>query len=126
MKPTPFNPQTDLAPVPFEPDVLAAAQDMKREGLEFRPHVGCFVWDPDEVIEATSPFPERVFFILNLGRFEQLLGSVDAIAEKLVWVPTENQARWIIRRLGGDGEKSARGVIELYAAILKLLESAKS
>ena len=62
----------------------------------------------DELIGATCPFPELVFLTLNLGRFEQLLGSVDAIAEKLVWVPTENQARWISRRLGGDGEKSAR------------------
>ncbi len=115
----PFDPRTDLEPVPFHPDVLELAARLKRAGLRFRPHVGCFVWDPEGVIDAPSPFPHRIYFILNLQRFEQIFGSMESIQERLVWVPTETQARAVLAKLGGEADTPATGTRELYELILK-------
>jgi hypothetical protein len=94
------------------------AKLMKTKGLRFRPHAGCFVWDPENRISVPSPFPNRVYFILNLGRFESIFGSLEAVEADLVWIPTETQAREIIRNLGGDPEIMASGTRELYSTIL--------
>ncbi|MCU0645312.1 MAG: hypothetical protein MUC94_13775, partial [bacterium] len=66
MKSTPFNPKTDVAPIPFTTQVFQAARLMKEKGLKWQPHAGCFVWDEQQIIEVASPFPNRVYFILNL------------------------------------------------------------
>lgn len=100
MKPIPFNPETDIAPIPFNKIHLDLALDMKQWGLKWKPHVGCFVWDPDKHIETDSPFPLSVYFILSLPRFISIFGSPEAVAEKLVWLPTWHQARLIAARLG--------------------------
>jgi hypothetical protein len=76
------------------------AAEIKRLGIKWQPHVGCFVWDPDKHIKADSPFPHRIYFILSLPRFIDILGSIEAIAEKLVWLPTWHQARLLCQRLG--------------------------
>ena len=100
MRPQRFNSETDLPPMPFDEQICRLAQDIKDLGLNWRPHVGCFVWDPDHHIKADSPFPGRIYFILSLPRFIDLLGSIEAIVEKLVWLPTWHQARLLCRRLG--------------------------
>ncbi|WP_373500619.1 hypothetical protein [Desulfococcus sp.] len=100
MKPIPFDPATDMAPLPFTEAHLELAREMKQRGLAWRPHVGCFVWDPEARIEADSPFPLRVYFVLSLPRFISIFGSSEAMAEQLVWVPTWHQARQTAARLG--------------------------
>jgi hypothetical protein len=105
MKPIPFNPENDLAPIPFNEDHLHLAQNMKKSGLEWKPHVGCFVWDAEKHIEAESPFPLRVYFILSLPRFISGFGSLENVAQKLVWLPTWHQARLIASRLGVDNDR---------------------
>jgi len=102
MTPIPFNPTTDIAPIPFDQDHLELAREMKQLGLAWKPHVGCFVWDHEELIEAASPFPLRVCFILSLPRFISIFGSLEAVADKLVWLPTWHQARLIAMQLGVD------------------------
>ena len=77
MKPVPFNPQNDLATIPFEKNLCNLALEMKQLGLPWSPHVGCFVWDRDEHIEVDSPFPERIYFILSMPRFLSIFGSMD-------------------------------------------------
>ena len=79
-----FDPEKDLAPMPFDKRICRQALEMKKTGLEWRPQVGCFVWDPDEFIKPTSPFPDRIYFILSLARFIEIFDTVDQIAEKLV------------------------------------------
>lgn len=103
MKPTPFDPARDYAPIPFEPAVLEAARRLKAAGLQWRPHVGCFAWDPDGYMPVPSPFPERVYFVLNLGRFTEILGSVEAMQERLVWVPTWTQASALLAAAATPG-----------------------
>lgn len=134
MKPTPFDPQTDLAPIPFDGRHREEARRLKQAGLAWEPHVGCFVWDPDGLLPVNSPFPDRVYFILNLGHFVRLLGSVDAVRERLVWLPTWHQARLVAEALG-VGEEATRTIwaggkppgpgedlLMLYGRILEALE----
>ncbi len=102
MQPVPFNPATDLAPLPFDAELCELARDLKQGGLPWRPHVGCFVWDPDENIKPASPFPHQIYFILSLPRFIAIFGSIDALREKVVWLPTWHQARHLCRRYGID------------------------
>jgi len=99
MKPTPFDLATDLPPLPFDLRHCQLAAELKRAGLLWTPHVGCFVWDRDRHIEASSPFPHRIYFI-NVGRFLQIFSSLEEVAEKLIWLPTEHQARLLCSRLG--------------------------
>lgn len=100
MKPTPFAVSLDLPPLPFTLRHCQAAARLKDAGLPWQPHVGCFVWDRDEHIAVPSPFPQRLYFILNLGHFVQLLGSREEIAVKLIWLPTWHQARLLAQTLG--------------------------
>ena len=100
MTSTRFNPEKDLAPMPFDKEICQRALDMKKSGLIWRPHVGCFVWDPDKFIKLTSPFPGRIYFILSLARFIDIFDTIDQIAQKLVWLPTWHQARFVCQQLG--------------------------
>jgi len=96
-----FNPEKDLAPMPFDERICLHALEMKNSGLVWRPHVGCFVWDPNEIIKPASPFPGRIYFILSLSRFIDIFGSIDQISSKLVWLPTWHQARLDYQQLEG-------------------------
>lgn len=104
MKPTPFNPATDLSPIPFEEPHRELAWRLKTAGLPWKPHVGCFVWDREGLIPVDSPFPGRVYFILNLGHFLRLLGAEERLREQLVWLPTWHQARLVAEKLGIEKE----------------------
>ena len=99
MKPIPFDPQKDLAPMVFNRTICNLAREIKRLGIKWQPHVGCFVWDPDKTIVVESPFPQRIYFILSLARFIDIFGSRAAIVEKLVWLPTWHQARLLCQQL---------------------------
>mgnify|MGYP001112210980 CR=1 FL=1 len=109
---------------------------MKDFGLNWQPHAGCFVWDPDNWIKPESPFPGRIYFVLSMPRFAEIFGSVEEMARKLVWLPTWHQARLIAERLG-VGEETARAVwtegrapeageeiLRLYERILSELKKA--
>ena len=104
MNPMPFNSQKDLPPVVFDTQICRLANELKQLGIPWQPHVGCFVWDPDEHIKVESPFPHRIYFILSLSRFIDIFDSVEAIAEKLVWLPTWHQARLLCQQMGVSDE----------------------
>jgi hypothetical protein len=138
MKPTSFNPETDLPPIPFDLRHCQAAAQLKERGLPWSPHVGCFVWDPDEIIEVTSPFPNRIYFILNLGHFLRIFGSLEEISKKLVWLPTYHQVRFLCDQVGVDQEevsavlasadniRAGEELLVLYKMILSKLEASKN
>ncbi|NNL74885.1 MAG: hypothetical protein HKO68_00965 [Desulfobacterales bacterium] len=104
-----FSSEDDLAPIPFDESVCLRALEMKKSGLAWRPHVGCFVWDPDEFIKPASPFPGRIYFILSLARFIEIFETIEQVAEKLVWLPTWHQARLVCRQLGITDEVIVQG-----------------
>ncbi|MDH3558034.1 MAG: hypothetical protein OEU80_02955 [Deltaproteobacteria bacterium] len=138
MKPTPFNSETDLPPIPFDLRHCQAAAQLKERGLPWTPHVGCFVWDPDEIMEVTSPFPGRIYFILNLGHFLRIFGSLEEISRKLVWLPTYHQTRLLCDQVGVDQEevlavlasadniRTGNELLVLYKMILSRLEVSKN
>jgi hypothetical protein len=99
MRNTKFDPEKDIAPIPFAEEICQLALEMKRLGLAWAPHVGCFVWDPDKIIKQPSPFPGRIYFLLSMPRFLNIFGSVACMVENLVWLPTWHQARLICRQL---------------------------
>jgi len=37
--------------MPFDEGICQKALEMKNSGLAWRPHVGCFVWDRDEILK---------------------------------------------------------------------------
>ena len=134
MIPTPFDPATDLAPLPFDERHRETAWRLTQAGLAWKPHVGCFVWDREGSIPVDSPFPDRVYFILNLGHFLRLLGTVERVKERLVWLPTWHQARLAAEKLGVDGKalrhiwvgektpQPGEELLELYELLLAALE----
>ena len=138
MKPTPFNSETDLPPIPFDLRHCQAAAQLKERGLPWTPHVGCFVWDPDEIMEVTSPFPNRIYFILNLGHFLRIFGSLEKISRKLVWLPTYHQTGLRCDQVGVDQEevlavlasadniRTGNELLVLYKMILSRLEVSKN
>ena len=128
-----FDPEKDLAPMPFDKRICRQALEMKKTGLEWRPQVGCFVWDPDESIKPASPFPGRIYFILSLARFIDLFDTIEEMAEKLVWLPTWHQARLVCRQLGitdevferrrrNSGPTHIEELLEVYGLIIETLE----
>jgi len=138
MKPVKFNPDKDLAPTPFGMRHLVEAEKLKHLGLKFQPHVGCFVWDPQHMIAAPSPFPNRVYFILSLPRFVDIFGSRDKIAENLVWLPTWQQARLLCSQRGirsgqisallGQRDRLSTGdeLLQLYTLLARDLKDKQS
>jgi hypothetical protein len=122
-------------PIPITQPLLDAAEALKAAGLPWTPRVGCFVWDPQHKIDAPSPFPLRVYFVLNMQRFINIFGSVAAMQEQLVWLPTWYQAMQLCARYGltttqtapwiGDGDTTAGEgeLIRIYGLIGDHLES---
>ena len=111
MKPTPFNPDTDLAPIPFSQELCQTAEQLKQNGLLWHPHVGCFVWDKEQHIPVSSPFPHRIYLILNMGHFLKIFQTQEKIVKKLVWLPTWHQARQICEQFHIPSEKISKKLI---------------
>jgi len=115
-------------PIPFDNQLMQCALEMKKSGLPWTPETGCFVWDPQAVIEAPSPFPNRVYFILSMRRFLDIFGTIEAMQDKLVWLPTWFQAAQLCRELNVDrtvddlSDKSELAVLtRLYRSITRKL-----
>jgi hypothetical protein len=108
MKPTPFVTGRDLPPIPFSRDHCELARELKARGLPWQPHVGCFVWDEQGYIDVPSPFPNSVYFILNLGRFLQIFQNVEEMIANLVWLPTWHQARLLCQHFRVSAEEMGR------------------
>jgi hypothetical protein len=93
MKSIPFEMNRDYAPMPYNQEICQLALEPKKRGLDWHPHVGCIVWNPEETIPVPSPFPHRIYFILNLNHFLKIFESIEKMKERLVWIPSWEQAR---------------------------------
>lgn len=112
MKSTPFDPNTNLAPLPFSDEICQSAKSLKNKGLSWQPHVGCFVWDEDGNINVPSPFPNQIYFILNLGHFLKIFETIENMQDKLVWIPSFYQAQQIAQKLNISHELIKNAVRE--------------
>lgn len=84
------------------------AQQLKTAGLPWIPAVGQYVYDTFGVVQAPSPFQDRVYFILNYDYFVGRLGGLERFTQYLTWLPTWEQARVALRSFGiSDAELGA-------------------
>ena len=81
----------------FSAAEIELAQKLKADGLSWTPSVGHFVWDQDNLINASSPFHDRVFFILDLKHFLRRSGTIERLAQGCCWLPTWYDAREVLR-----------------------------
>jgi hypothetical protein len=65
------------------------------------------MWDHDGLIEASSPFPQRIYFILNRGHFLKRFQTVENVKKQLVWLPAWHQARLLCHKFGVGNERVA-------------------
>lgn len=105
-----------LAPMPFNAQQCRVALALKEAGLPWAPHVGCFVWDPNGYIPASSPFPGRIYFILNLEHFLKYFPSFEVMSQQLIWLPTWHQTRLLCAQFGVENEE-IRGLWKTSGAL---------
>lgn len=86
--------------VHFSETEIKLAKQLREHGLAWEPTVGHYVYDETGICEKGSPFQERVYFILNYAYFMQLVGGVDRFKEAMVWLPTWEDLRVIVRDCG--------------------------
>ncbi|MCS7469398.1 hypothetical protein NZK35_22325 [Stieleria sp. ICT_E10.1] len=84
----------------FTDRMIELAIAMKSAGVPWQPSAGHYVLDQDRVVQRASPFQEHVYFVLNLPHFVKLAGGVDAFVDKMVWLPTWEQSRQVLRDAG--------------------------
>ena len=86
----------------FTESEIAIAGRCKRLGLPWEPKPGHYVYDATDFCPHPSPFQERVYFILNYPYFMQAAGGVARFKEIMVWLPTWEDLRLILRDKGFD------------------------
>jgi hypothetical protein len=84
----------------FTPQMIELAIRFKAGGVPWQPAPGDYVLDRQAIVQRESPFQPGVYFILNLPHFAKLAGGPEDLQEKLVWLPTWDQARAVLRDAG--------------------------
>ena len=72
----------------FSDAAIQRAIHLKASGLPWEPKPGHYVYDATGVLPHTSPFQERVFFILDIAHFVRYCGDLESLKAKMVWLPT--------------------------------------
>lgn len=75
---------------------IALATQLKQHGLPWTPRPGHYVHDPESLIEAPSPFQDRVYFILDLKHFLRRSGTIERLTQSMVWLPDWKQTRSLL------------------------------
>jgi hypothetical protein len=119
----------------FAVEEIAAARELRRLGLPWKPQAGHYVYDETGFCRKGSPFQDHVYFILNYDYFMNQVGGEERFKQIMLWLPTWQDAREVLRSLGvGDDEVSAelqrqraienqRELLSLYKMIATRLNS---
>jgi hypothetical protein len=99
----------------FSDDEIDLACHLKSLGLPWEPQPGHFVWDETGLIEQTSPFHDRVFFILDLKHFLRRTFTIENLQKKFYWLPTWQDAREILQNLGITSGEIAERLLQEQA-----------
>jgi hypothetical protein len=83
----------------FTPQQIELAVEMKKMGLPWEPAVGDYVYDEAGHMKTTSPFQDRVYFLLNYDCFMDRVGGVERFKAIMTWLPTWWNAREILQSL---------------------------
>ena len=84
----------------FTAEEIEMARQLRRLGLPWEPQPGHYVYDETAVCRKGSPFQDRVYFILNYDYFMNQVGGVDRFKQIMLWLPTWQDARYVLRSLG--------------------------
>jgi hypothetical protein len=97
----------------FTTALIDRAKTLRSLGLAWDPKPGHYVWDENALIGKPSPFQKGVYFILDLKHFIRRAGTLEALKESLVWLPTWHDAREILHAMGvSDADVASRLVSE--------------
>lgn len=88
--------------IPFKRGHCELALIMKDSGLKWHPNMGHYLWDPERKIFKNSPYPNRIYYILNIDHFISIFSGIESIKRLFVWLPDYYQARLICEDLGID------------------------
>lgn len=86
--------------VKFTDQEIKVARQLKAAGVPWVPSVGHYVFDSTQLVQPPSPFQTGVYFVLHYDYFMTLAGGVDAFVEKMVWLPTWEQTRFVASEVG--------------------------
>ena len=64
---------------------IELAIDLKAMGLPWKPTVGDRVYDATGAVKPTSPFQDRVYFLLNYDCFMERVGGFERFETILTW-----------------------------------------
>ncbi len=86
--------------VRFSEAEIEAARRLRRNGLSWTPRAGHYVYDETGFCKQASPFQEQVYFILNYPYFMRAVGGVQRFTEIMLWLPTWDDLREVLRDFG--------------------------
>ncbi|MBD13908.1 MAG: hypothetical protein CMJ72_04875 [Planctomycetaceae bacterium] len=84
----------------FSDEEIKLARELREAGLAWEPHSGHYVHDETGFCKQTSPFQEKVYFILNYDYFMKSVGGVVRFKQIMLWLPTWDDARRQLKLLG--------------------------
>lgn len=122
--------------VVFTERQIELARQLKELGLAWTPRTGHYVYDVSQRL-GRSPFQPGVHLICDYDAVVESFGSVAQLKRSMVWLPTWEDARQILRSLGvADDEVElelvrrsavAKGteLLEIYEIIAQQLSDSK-
>ncbi|MFB3788310.1 MAG: hypothetical protein ACE15F_18275 [bacterium] len=88
----------------FTDEEIRSAIELKQKGLNWEPHAGHYVWDEAGMIDAPSPFQEKVHLIHDQEHFSRRPERMSMLQASLVWLPTWHDARALLTQMGISNE----------------------
>ena len=73
------------------------ATRLKAAGIHWQPQRGQYVFDGGGKIRPSSPFQPHVYYFHDFQCFVDYFGSIEQLQENLVWLPTYEECRSLIR-----------------------------
>lgn len=95
----------------FDQHLIRQACQLKSLGIDWKPSVGHYVYDETGAVQASSPFEEGVYFLLNFECFMRRVGGPERFARLMVWLPTWHDARCVLRSYGVDDQVVQRELV---------------
>ncbi|MEM9354697.1 MAG: hypothetical protein AAGB04_00660 [Pseudomonadota bacterium] len=83
----------------FTEQQIEQAIELENLGLEWTPSAGHYAYDVASALRPSSPFRIGVYFLLDLDCFLRAVGGLDEFKRLMVWLPTWEHAREILRYL---------------------------
>lgn len=81
----------------FTEQQLKLACQLKDSNLIWEPRTGQYVYDSQKYLRQGSPFQPHVYYLHDLSCFVDHVGSFDELSKWLVWLPTFEESRELLK-----------------------------